>query len=299
MDTSKNNSHITQTLVICIIFACGGYLYYQTHSVCNFPIQYSVGEVDSRFKISRTEVLEVIDTATKIWETPTGSNLFEYNPEGKLKITMIYDERQEATEKRKTLEENTEILKNQAKSVQDRYKKLEADFDNEQAEYEALLVEYKRNEATYNQTVQYWNTRGGAPEAIYESLQQQKQSLSNTYEAVESKRQSVNAKVNEINAFMSEYNNIAEKVNTTIDVINEDAGREFQEGTYTPKTKIITIYEFSDRTKLLRVLAHELGHALSLDHNPNPESIMYELNKSNTLTASKEDIDSLKALCKL
>jgi predicted Zn-dependent protease len=59
----------------------------------------------------------------------------------------------------------------------------------------------------------------------------------------------------------------------------------------------INIYEFDSRTALLRVLAHEFGHALGLDHNDNEQSIMHYLNSSTNLKPTKEDLAALREVC--
>lgn len=47
----------------------------------------------------------------------------------------------------------------------------------------------------------------------------------------------------------------------------------------------------------MRVLAHELGHALGLDHVDDKEAIMYQLNQGDNLTLSEADIKALKTKC--
>jgi predicted Zn-dependent protease len=80
----------------------------------------------------------------------------------------------------------------------------------------------------------------------------------------------------------------------------KDLGGEFDAGQYEKNIygeKNITIFHIKDRDKLVRALAHELGHAQGLKHSKNPDSIMYYLNRSDSMKLLPEDILAMQARC--
>jgi len=87
------------------------------------------------------------------------------------------------------------------------------------------------------------------------------------------------------------------KYNTT----NFSNGEEFEEGEYIRDAsgQRINIYEFGNETDLIRVLTHELGHALGLKHVTDPGAIMYELNQSDNEALTEADIRELSSMCDL
>ena len=65
------------------------------------------------------------------------------------------------------------------------------------------------------------------------------------------------------------------------------------------KNAEIDIYEFSNREKLVRVLTHELGHALELEHVEDEEAIMYKFNHDNNQTLTEADLAELRVKCEV
>jgi hypothetical protein len=102
-----------------------------------------------------------------------------------------------------------------------------------------------------------------------------------------------------INEKIDRYNELVRYINTKITELNSTAKKEFTEGNYNGLTNTITVFQYSTPVKLERMLTHEFGHALGIDHLSNENAIMYYLNSSNSLTLSSDDTQALKAVCKI
>lgn len=266
---------------------------------CDSPIQYTIGAFDTRFGISQKDFLATIDQAANIWEASIDKNILEYNPKGKLIINLIYDDRQKTTQNNQILKTDIAKINELATSVKERYLALLSEYGKEEEAYGAMLGQFKEHQDAYTTQVRYWNTHGGAPKDEYRKLDEEKEKLTTEYATIDKKRIEINTLADKINSFIHTYNLLITDANTTIDTINLSAGREFQEGVYDPSRNEIDIYEFSTEDKLLRVITHEMGHALGIPHNTNPESIMYELNQADTSVLSKDDLDALKTQCSI
>lgn len=269
---------------------------------CQHPIAYSIGEFDSRFGISKDAFLKDIQRAESIWETPIGKQLFVYEPNGSLKINLIYDNRQSSTQ---TLQKLGLTIHDDATS----YDKLKARLDilkknvlQLKADYKVQSDAYQVRLDAYTQEVAYWNKHDHVTKEVYDRLTQEKSNLDALFSALKDAQNKVNANVNESNALVEVVNRIARALNKTAvqyNTIGSSNGPEFQEGNFVmdPAGSHIDIFQFDDQGKLIRVLTHEIGHALGLDHVEDPKAIMYRLNNGVNEALTADDLAALKKQC--
>jgi len=257
---------LRQSFLFLALIAVGGYFFYLYTTPCRPPIAYSIGALDERFKLSREELLSALTEAEAVWEGPAGENLFNAQESGGMPINLLYDSRQELTQQNNAIKETIDEAKETAAALKSQYDTANARYLAARAEYEEVLTEINRTRQ---------------------------------YQSLERKRLALNALADQANMLGERYNRLVENVNGRVGVINQTAGREFEEGLYTATlfSARIDIYEYSDRQELVRVLAHELGHSLGLEHNQNENSIMYELNTSENIQPTAEDLAELTLRC--
>ena len=304
-------------LLLLLIIAAGVVYLYETHpgqvrkietelllrAPCASPLTYSIVSIDPQFHIATSTVVADLKEAEAIWEDPSGKDLFQYEPQGGLvSVRFVYDERQAATDKLNSL--GMVIDENRATydSLKAHYDDLKSTVTSEQSEYDSAIASFRQEQAAYNTQVQRWNAQGGAPSKEYQALADEKQKLSDEFSQIKSLENTLNSNIDTLNAIATELNQLIVRLNLNVDQYNGagTAGGEFEEGLYSEENGVqsIDIYEFSSHTQLVRVLAHELGHALGMDHVADKEAIMYKLNDGNLLSATPDDIAELDRACR-
>ncbi|MDO8592808.1 MAG: matrixin family metalloprotease [bacterium] len=306
---------ISQTVIFIALMAGLGY-YFRNDlalswknlnkivSPCDQPINYSIGELDKRFGLSREEFIKRISQAALIWQDPVGKRLFSYAQTGSLKVNLIYDDRQEATNKLKALGININNNKAGFEALKSKYDIYNKAYQRQKTELDNTVNYYNEQKANYEDEVKAANRRGGAAPAEFAILDQERQSLNDLAAGIKQKQDSLNKTADDINALASVMNKLIRQLNLSVNnynAVGAGASGEFQEGQYTSDSsgEKIDIFQYDSQEMLIRVLAHELGHALGLEHLNNPKAIMYYLNESGNSQITADDLTELKLVCKI
>lgn len=270
---------------------------------CNEPIAYTVGSFDRRFGISHEEFLQALDLAEEVWEEPSGRDLFVYSPENAtLPVNLVYDYRQETTSTLSGLGEALEQNEESYNALKADYLNIKATYDRARVVYEARVNSFNAANDAFAERVEAWNDGPRTSKNEFENLGKARNALEK--EATELKRleNELNMVVVEVNSLVEKLNSTAEHLNLDVDrynTIGSSRGETFTGGIYYENNSEqgIDIFEFSSQDKLVRILAHEFGHALGLEHNNDPGGIMYYLNQGESIALSPTDLNSLEILC--
>ncbi len=265
-------------LVSVLIFASSAYFSgFFIRSVCDKPLTYRIGTIDRRFNLSEKQVEGYLAQAESIWEKPEGKNLFEFNPNAKLRVDFVYDKKQG--------------LNSQINQLTGQLNAGKGDIETRRAEYEKQVVDFNKQADDLNSQIAHWNSQGGASGDEYQKLISKQQELSLEAEKL-------NSVAKDLNLSAQQYNLNVGKLNQRISEFNQDLARKPEEGLYDPNPGTIDIYFVPSEKELVHTLSHELGHALGLGHiEGNTQSIMFPYSSESTVVTSN-DVDAVNLICR-
>lgn len=294
-------NRIVTTLSILVVIFAGFFIYKNELNPCSKPVLYSLGIIDSQFGITREKFLTTTKEAEAIWEKSIGRNLFDYKDDARFKINLIFDDRQEQTLEANYSKEEIENSRAQYDLMVTDYKLLASSYERDLQLYNNNVAVFESRLADYNSWVRGINDKNGATPKERQKIEEERKNLESEKSILDSQRLALNDRASKLNSLGNAVNNLGRKLSITVDIHNQrfGEGREFEQGQTIGK-KEINIYQFDTIGDLRLVLAHELGHAIGLEHVENPKSLMYYLmdkqNPQNPVL-SQEDILALNDGC--
>ncbi len=286
------------SLIVCLFGA--GFFHFANARLCRLPIEYQIETLDSRFNLSVNEVKSAILAAESVWEAATGLDLFVYTgAPGAFPINFVFDERQKKTNEEAKIKKDLEQAEQINNTINNRYTSLVNQFNALKARFEREQIALDSKLNQYNQTVVAWNEKGGAPPEEHERLRKTREKLAADRIELNQMNDQLNQLAGQINQVSERGNQIITEFNDQVGVYNSRFGqlREFTQGDY--QGDKINIYQFSDKLELQLVIAHELGHALALNHVTGEASMMYHLmgGQSPSLQPTAEDLAEFTRVC--
>lgn len=263
-------------ILVATLFG-SSYWYTELTAVCKVPIHYRIGSVDTRFGTDTEELIRIAQNAEMLWEGPLGKDLFVYDENASLPINLVFDDRQANAEKEQELKDDLKTKEGMSESVSTQYEALIGQFRTLKKSYEARVIAYESKLMQYNNTVTRWNEQGGAPQSVIDELAVTEQSLTREQQELSTLTKKLNSLATQLNDIGARGNVLITDYNTIVKEYNEEfsEAEEFTQGEYGKGS--ITIYKFNSEEELTLVLGHEFGHALSLGHVENTQSIMYPI----------------------
>ena len=269
---------------------------------CARPIPYRLGPIDRRFGVTETEVRDAVGRAEGLWRRRVGRDLFVENPSATLTIGLVYDERQQSTQAGAILQRSLQATRSTHDALGKSYADWRATYDARARDLADAQAAYQRRAQEYNDQVQQWNTRGGAPREVQAQLEGERAQLEAARRTVDAERATLEELAATVKALAEKANAVAETHNRDVTTFNTlyGAPRLFHKGEFNGRE--ITVFQFHDLRDLVLLLAHELGHALGIAHVDDPAAVMNAMAAGQVvepLELSTADVAALQTRCRL
>lgn len=274
---------------------------------CSEPLTYRIGQIDTQFGVTESEVREAMGTAAALWSDAMGQPMAVYSSDGDVEVNLEYDERQELVDGEMRFRERIESEQQLLNRKQREYDQMRDQFDTKSESYLELAGQTTSKLNDLNTWIEERNAEGGIREEDREFFESRRDRVQEMQRQVMDKRAELDEMASAINSATERLNRRIDDNNRLVDEYNREFSGEnrFTKATYQNRSDgggVITVNMFLNRKELSLILAHELGHALGLSHVSNPRSVMYSQMGGQELfpviQLSTEDRQAIRDRCR-
>jgi hypothetical protein len=288
-------------LLLALVTVGAAVVWTRIHAPCSRPIAYRLDRVDPRFGVTADEVRDAIRRAESLWRGAAGRDPFVETPAAALVVSLVYDERQQTTQASQRLQSSLRDTERSHTASSQAYGAARAHYEARARDFQDAQQSFLRRSQEYNARVQEWNARGGVPADLRATLDAERAHLEAEQRQLEKERLVVNELGASVNALAAHSNALAAQHSTGAATFNALYGtpRQFHKGEFNGRE--IAVYEFRDAGDLALLLAHELGHALGLDHVADPAAVMHAMASGQAvepLALAPADVAALRSHCR-
>jgi hypothetical protein len=273
---------------------------------CERPITYHLGEIDPGFELERAAVDAALEDAVAMWEQASDEPLFRRTSGKGMSVRLVYDERQARAQQREQHRSQLASAKEELAAKREALAARGRELEQAWQAYKQRQEAYEQKRAAHQAKVEAWNSgelertrarrerlneTGQALEAKAATLKRRHETLEQRRRSLKREREAFQDRIKGYNRRVAQSNEAAE------------ARQGFQMGRYERdgRDRRIRVYKAVNEAELRLVLAHELGHALGIEHVSADTAVMSaamgQANRGRQ-TVSSADRRALDGVCR-
>ncbi|MBX7131939.1 MAG: matrixin family metalloprotease [Fimbriimonadaceae bacterium] len=241
-------------------------------------ILWRIGNISPEFRVSAAQVQTAVERAVELWESAAGKPLFTFDSTRGFPIDLVYDHRQVLWNTRQTAEAEIEKRRLSVGKADQESKEAVAKLDAENKRLQSQKEAYDAKLDDFNRRVEEVNSQGGAAPEAASVLDEERRSLDDDRNRLLQAVQALERFKVEVDQLVERRNQQAQALNRAVEAFNTQYGKTaVQLGQCVRRGSVverIEVFAFSDENHLAIILAHELGHALGIEHVEGDGALM-------------------------